>query len=129
MVAAAGRPIINQDYFKDDGCKAGPPCRFDSRSAPPPQLAGSRIQLMLLEGVGPGQQLRTRGNRSLVSSCTVHFADNQYAYGPIVLKRVVPVLDDDTPEALVERMFTQAVRWRKSHGWHSSRPFVSLCSV
>ena len=60
---------------------------------------------MLLEGVGPGQQLRTRGNRSLVSSCTVHFADNQYAYGPIVLKRGVPVLDDDTPEVLAARVF------------------------
>ena len=32
-----------------------------------------------------------------VSGCTVHFVDNQYDHGPIILQRVVPVLDDDTP--------------------------------
>ena len=31
-----------------------------------------------------------------VSGCTVHFADNVYDHGPIILQRVVPVLDDDT---------------------------------
>lgn len=40
-----------------------------------------------------------------VSGCTVHFADNEYDHGPIVLQRVVPVLDDDTPERLQERVF------------------------
>ena len=35
-----------------------------------------------------------------VSGCTVHFVDNQYDHGPIILQRTVPVLDDDTPEAL-----------------------------
>jgi formyltetrahydrofolate-dependent phosphoribosylglycinamide formyltransferase len=40
-----------------------------------------------------------------VSGCTVHFADNEYDHGPIVLQRVVPVLDDDTPEALAARVF------------------------
>jgi folate-dependent phosphoribosylglycinamide formyltransferase PurN len=35
-----------------------------------------------------------------VSGCTVHFADNQYDHGPIVLQRTVPVLADDTPETL-----------------------------
>jgi formyltetrahydrofolate-dependent phosphoribosylglycinamide formyltransferase len=42
-----------------------------------------------------------------VSGCTVHFADNQYDHGPIILQRVVPVLDDDTPEALAARVFAQ----------------------
>jgi formyltetrahydrofolate-dependent phosphoribosylglycinamide formyltransferase len=42
-----------------------------------------------------------------VSGCTIHFADNEYDHGPIVLQRVVPVLDDDTPEALAERVFQQ----------------------
>jgi phosphoribosylglycinamide formyltransferase 1 len=41
-----------------------------------------------------------------VSGCTVHFADNEYDHGPIILQRVVPVLDDDTPESLAERVFT-----------------------
>jgi phosphoribosylglycinamide formyltransferase-1 len=40
-----------------------------------------------------------------VSGCTVHFADNQYDHGPIILQRTVPVLDDDTPETLAARVF------------------------
>jgi phosphoribosylglycinamide formyltransferase-1 len=40
-----------------------------------------------------------------VSGCTVHFADNEYDQGPIVLQRVVPVEDDDTPERLAARVF------------------------
>src|SRR5205823_1407176 len=39
------------------------------------------------------------------SGCTVHFADQTYDTGPIVLQRVVPVLDDDTPETLAARVF------------------------
>jgi formyltetrahydrofolate-dependent phosphoribosylglycinamide formyltransferase len=42
-----------------------------------------------------------------ISGCTVHFADNQYDHGPIILQRPVPVLDDDTPESLAERVFEQ----------------------
>jgi formyltetrahydrofolate-dependent phosphoribosylglycinamide formyltransferase len=42
-----------------------------------------------------------------VSGCTVHFADNEYDHGPIISQRVVPVLDDDTPEALAARVFAQ----------------------
>jgi formyltetrahydrofolate-dependent phosphoribosylglycinamide formyltransferase len=42
-----------------------------------------------------------------VSGCTVHFADNEYDHGPIVLQRVVPVRDDDTPESLAARVFEQ----------------------
>ena len=40
-----------------------------------------------------------------MSGCTVHFVDNQYDHGPIILQRHVPVLDDDTPEALAARVF------------------------
>ena len=40
-----------------------------------------------------------------VSGCTVHFADNEYDHGPIVLQRPVPVLDDDTPQSLAQRVF------------------------
>ncbi|MFV1968918.1 MAG: phosphoribosylglycinamide formyltransferase [Pirellulaceae bacterium] len=40
-----------------------------------------------------------------ISGCTVHFADNQYDHGPIILQRAVPVLDDDTPETLAARVF------------------------
>jgi phosphoribosylglycinamide formyltransferase-1 len=40
-----------------------------------------------------------------VSGCTVHFVDNQYDHGPILLQRVVPVLDHDTPDTLAARVF------------------------
>jgi formyltetrahydrofolate-dependent phosphoribosylglycinamide formyltransferase len=39
-----------------------------------------------------------------VSGCTVHFADEQYDHGPIILQRVVPVLEHDTPESLAARV-------------------------
>jgi phosphoribosylglycinamide formyltransferase-1 len=42
-----------------------------------------------------------------VSGCTVHFVDNQYDHGPIILQRVVPVHDDDTPSTLAARVFEQ----------------------
>lgn len=40
-----------------------------------------------------------------ISGCTVHFVDNHYDHGPIILQRVVPVLDDDTPDTLATRVF------------------------
>jgi phosphoribosylglycinamide formyltransferase-1 len=39
-----------------------------------------------------------------VSGCTVHFADDQYDHGPIILQGTVPVLDDDTAETLAARV-------------------------
>ncbi len=39
-----------------------------------------------------------------VSGCTVHFADNAYDTGPIVLQREIPVLADDTPDTLAARV-------------------------
>jgi phosphoribosylglycinamide formyltransferase 1 len=41
------------------------------------------------------------------SGCTVHFADNTYDTGPIVLQKRVPVLANDTPETLAKRVFQQ----------------------
>jgi phosphoribosylglycinamide formyltransferase-1 len=40
-----------------------------------------------------------------VSGCTVHFVDNQYDHGPVILQRTVPVLDDDTVDTLAARVF------------------------
>jgi phosphoribosylglycinamide formyltransferase-1 len=42
-----------------------------------------------------------------VSGCTVHFADNEYDHGPIILQQVVAVEEDDTPESLQARVFGQ----------------------
>lgn len=40
-----------------------------------------------------------------LSGCTVHFADNLYDHGPIIVQKAVPVLEDDTPETLAARVF------------------------
>jgi phosphoribosylglycinamide formyltransferase 1 len=42
-----------------------------------------------------------------VSGCTVHFADDAYDNGPIILQRVVPVEEGDTPESLAARVFQE----------------------
>ena len=41
------------------------------------------------------------------SGCTVHFVNNEYDAGPIILQRTCPVLDDDTTESLADRVFEQ----------------------
>lgn len=41
-----------------------------------------------------------------VSGCTVHFVDNQYDHGPIILQRTCEVLKDDTAESLQRRVFS-----------------------
>jgi len=40
-----------------------------------------------------------------VSGCTVHFVDNLYDHGPVILQVPVPLREDDTPETLAERIF------------------------
>lgn len=40
-----------------------------------------------------------------LSGCTVHFADNQYDHGPVILQQAVEVRDDDTPDSLAARVF------------------------
>lgn len=39
------------------------------------------------------------------SGCTIHFCDDQYDHGHIILQRKVPVLPGDTPESLSNRVF------------------------
>jgi phosphoribosylglycinamide formyltransferase 1 len=39
------------------------------------------------------------------SGCTVHFVDNVYDHGPVILQRSVPVMAGDTPETLAARVF------------------------
>jgi phosphoribosylglycinamide formyltransferase 1 len=53
-----------------------------------------------------------------VAGCTVHFVDENLDSGPILLQAAVPVLDDDTPEALSNRilaeehrLYSQAIAW------------------
>ncbi len=41
------------------------------------------------------------------TGCTVHFADNQYDHGGVILQRKIPVLPKDTPETLADRVFAE----------------------
>ena len=41
------------------------------------------------------------------SGCTVHFCDNEYDHGRIILQRKVRMLPDDTADALAARVFEQ----------------------
>lgn len=41
------------------------------------------------------------------SGCTVHFCDNEYDNGPIILQRKVPVEPGDTSDTLAARVFEQ----------------------
>lgn len=40
-----------------------------------------------------------------VTGCTVHFVDNEYDHGPIILQRACEVLESDTAESLQKRVF------------------------
>ncbi len=59
-----------------------------------------------------------------VSGCTVHFVDEYLDHGPIVVQRVVPVLETDTVETLSARIlveehqaYTEAIRIVLSGKW------------
>ncbi len=41
------------------------------------------------------------------SGCTVHFVDEGTDSGPIILQKVVPVMDDDTEDTLADRILVQ----------------------
>jgi phosphoribosylglycinamide formyltransferase-1 len=50
-----------------------------------------------------------------VSGVTVHFVDEEYDHGPIILQETVPVLDDDTPEVLAARV----LKVEHAHYWRA----------
>jgi phosphoribosylglycinamide formyltransferase-1 len=92
-------------------CMAG----FLSLWRVPDELHGRVINIhpaLLPDFGGPGMyghrvhQAVLRAGRS-ESGCTVHFCDNEYDRGPIILQRKVPVQPDDTPESLAARVFEQ----------------------
>ena len=40
-----------------------------------------------------------------VTGCTVHFADNEYDHGPIIVQKTTEVREDDTVDKLMARVF------------------------
>ena len=74
-------------------------------------------------GVDAQAQALAHGVR--VSGATVHLVTGELDAGPIVLQAAVPVLDEDTPAALAERIlieehriYPEAVQMILDGGWH-----------
>ncbi|HIC24082.1 MAG: phosphoribosylglycinamide formyltransferase [Planctomycetota bacterium] len=44
------------------------------------------------------------------TGCTVHFVDDDYDHGPVILQEEIPVLPDDTVESLGSRVFEAEIR-------------------
>ena len=42
-----------------------------------------------------------------VSGVSIHIVDEEYDHGPVVSELEVPILEDDTPESLAERVLAQ----------------------
>ncbi len=42
-----------------------------------------------------------------VTGCTVHYVNNEYDAGPIILQYTCPVRENDTPESVAEKVFIQ----------------------
>ena len=42
-----------------------------------------------------------------LSGCTVHFVNNEYDAGPIIVQKAVPVAYEDTPDDVARRVFVQ----------------------
>ncbi len=88
---------------------------FLSLWRPPAELAGRvmNIHPALLPSFGGKGYYGDRVHRAVIdagvrwSGCTVHFVDDRYDSGPIILQRVVPVHFDDDPSALADRVFAE----------------------
>ena len=57
-------------------------------------------------GIRPHKAALAKGVK--VSGATVHFVNENYDEGPILLQKAVEVRDDDTPETLQKRVMEQA---------------------
>ena len=92
-------------------CLCGWLCLLDV----PPKYAGRvmNIHPALLPSFGGKGMYGARVHEAVlahgckVSGCTVHFVDNEYDAGPIIVQRACPVLEDDTPQTLAARVFEE----------------------
>ncbi len=81
---------------------------------PPTRLARAVLNIhpsLIPSFCGPGyygmrvhRAVKARGVK--VSGCTVHFANEIYDEGPIVVQKCVPVAVEDTPDDIAARVFT-----------------------
>jgi formyltetrahydrofolate-dependent phosphoribosylglycinamide formyltransferase len=92
-------------------CMAG----FLSYWSIPDDVAGRVINIhpALLPRHGGRGHYGDRVHRAVLASgdaesgCTVHYVDDEYDHGPVILQRRVPVLASDTADALAARVFEE----------------------
>jgi formyltetrahydrofolate-dependent phosphoribosylglycinamide formyltransferase len=112
-VAAFSRRVFSlcDDAGADLVCLAGWLCLLDV----PDRFLGRAINIhpALLPSFGGKGMYGQKVHRAVidhgckVSGCTVHFVDNTYDTGPIILQRTCVVAEGDTPETLAARVFQQ----------------------
>ena len=100
---------ILADYDIDLVCLAG----YLKLYAPPPRLARAVLNIhpsLIPSFCGPGfygmrvhRAVKARGVK--VSGCTVHFANQVYDEGPIVVQKCVQLADADTPADIAAKVF------------------------
>ncbi len=109
---ARGNNAVNsilQDYDINLICLAG----YLKLYAPPDHLGKQVLNIhpsLIPSFCGDGfyghhvhEAVKARGVK--VTGCTVHFANEVYDEGPIVVQKCVPVRDDDTPDDIADRVF------------------------
>jgi formyltetrahydrofolate-dependent phosphoribosylglycinamide formyltransferase len=111
--AAFSRQVFSlcDDAEADLICLAGWLCLLDV----PEKYLGRAMNIhpALLPGFGGKGMYGQKVHKAVldhgckVSGCTVHFVDNTYDTGPIILQRTCAVAEDDTPEALAHRVFEE----------------------
>jgi formyltetrahydrofolate-dependent phosphoribosylglycinamide formyltransferase len=81
----------------------------------PPEYAGRvmNIHPALLPAFGGKGYYGDKVHQAVIKSgarssgCTVHFVDNVYDHGAVILQHAVPVLPDDTSHTLADRVFKE----------------------
>ncbi len=111
-VHAVGNTAINRvlaDYHVDIVCLAG----YLKLYVPPPELAKRVVNIhpsLIPSFCGPGyyghhvhEAVLARG--CTVSGCTVHFANQHYDEGPIILQKCVSLEYEDDAETIAAKVF------------------------
>ena len=101
--------------FKDAGIDLVCLCGYLRRLRIDKHLEGRVINIhpALLPEFGGKGMYGMRVHRAVLatgrkfSGCTVHFVDEHYDHGPVILQRTCPVRPDDDEDALAARVFEQ----------------------
>lgn len=120
-VVVAERSVLTQQEFQQtitnavQGVDLVVMAGFLSMWRIPPEFEGWVINIhpALLPGFGGKGMYGTKVHEAVLKSgcresgCTVHYCDNEYDHGAIILQKKVTVLPGDTADSLAARIFEQ----------------------